>query len=508
MRIKQPKIKKASSTSLGRKEGKSRNVKPVTFMAEAIHINLLPDLSHPMAGSYRQASLTRIQQMYGNQFVQRMIMMMNPASEALKIQRQPEEEEEEEPIQAKLTISQPGDKYEQEADRVAEAVMRMPEPQVQRQPEEEEEEEELIQMKPLAEQITPFVQRQVEEDEEEEEEELIQTKPLAEQITPFIQRQAEEEEEEEEPLQTKGASGKILRVNPGLGTRINESRGNGQPLSKSVCSSFETRFGHDFSQVRIHTDTQAAESARILKARAFTIGRDVVFGAGQYAPETNRGKRLLAHELTHVVQQKASTSLLSPQVEEALREELPVPKYPPIFGTGKLTYRYAGKKVLKGANAKWVGIPSIKHHIEKKGRKWYGVLDKFHIKAKYWINSKTKWNHIKNFPGGGYKYNFNTPEGSKTHERAELKAVKTLWETAQKNIKAGIKKGFKTKKEAVDNYKKIFNKEMKNFRKKQQAISNHTNPVGPNAEWAYYKKEYAKYKASLKKKKVPKKKTP
>lgn len=402
MHIKQPQIKKASSTSLGRKEGKRRNVKPVTSIAEAIHVNLLPALSHPMAGSYRQASLTRIQQMYGNQFVQR--MMMNHTSEALKIQRQPQEEE--------------------------------------------------------------------------------------------------------EPLQTKGASGEIPKVNPGLETRINASRGSGQPLSKSVCSFFETRFGHDFSQVRIHTDAPAAESTRMLKARAFTIGRDVVFGAGQYAPETIRGKRLLAHELTHVVQQKASTSLLLRQVEEALREELPVPKFPPIFGTGKFTYQYAGKKVLTGANAKWVGIPSIKHHIEKKGGKWYGVLDKFHIKANYWINSKTKWDHIKNFPGGSYKHNFNTPEGSKTHERAELKAVKTLWETAQKNIKAGIKKGFKTKKEAVDNYKKIFNKEMKNFRKKQQAISDHTNPVGPNAEWAYYKKEYAKYKASLKTKKAPKKKTP
>ncbi len=65
----------------------------------------------------------------------------------------------------------------------------------------------------------------------------------------------------------------------------------------------EPRFGHDFSQVRIHNDTQAAETAQAVHARAYTLGRDIVFGAGQYAPETITGKNLLAHELTHVVQQ-------------------------------------------------------------------------------------------------------------------------------------------------------------------------------------------------------------
>jgi len=76
-------------------------------------------------------------------------------------------------LQAKLKIGQPGDKYEQEADRVTDAVMRMPEPGVQRQVEPEEEEEETLQAKPLAEEITPLVQRQVEP---EEEEEMLQAK--------------------------------------------------------------------------------------------------------------------------------------------------------------------------------------------------------------------------------------------------------------------------------------------------------------------------------------------
>jgi hypothetical protein len=79
--------------------------------------------------------------------------------------------------------------------------------------------------------------------------------------------------------------------------------GRGQPLPESARNFFEPRFGYDFSQVRVHTDATAAETARALNARAFTVGRDVVFGAGQYAPETSQGKKLLAHELTHVVQQ-------------------------------------------------------------------------------------------------------------------------------------------------------------------------------------------------------------
>src|SRR5438094_2051790 len=74
----------------------------------------------------------------------------------------------------------------------------------------------------------------------------------------------------------------------------------GQPLDAGTRAFMEPRFGHDFSQVRVHTDTKAAESARSVNALAYTAGRDVVFGAGQYTPEKVTGRRLLAHELTHV----------------------------------------------------------------------------------------------------------------------------------------------------------------------------------------------------------------
>ncbi|HEX9868662.1 MAG TPA: DUF4157 domain-containing protein, partial [Candidatus Tectomicrobia bacterium] len=80
----------------------------------------------------------------------------------------------------------------------------------------------------------------------------------------------------------------------------------GQPLDPATRAFMEPRFGHDFSHVRVHTDVEAAESARTVNALAYTVGRDVVFGLGQYAPGTVGGQRLLAHELTHVVQQVRS----------------------------------------------------------------------------------------------------------------------------------------------------------------------------------------------------------
>jgi hypothetical protein len=170
-------------------------------------------------------------------------------------------------LQAKLRIGQPpGDVYEQEADRVADEVMRMAEPQAVSQED-------------------AHIQQACEGCEEEE-----------------LRRQPEEEEEEE-LLQTKEMSGQNAETTPDLESHINAIRGGGQPLAESERSFFEPRFGRDFGQVRVHTDNNAAEMARMVNARAFTVGQDVVFGAGQYEPGTSTGKMLLGHELTHVVQQ-------------------------------------------------------------------------------------------------------------------------------------------------------------------------------------------------------------
>ena len=82
----------------------------------------------------------------------------------------------------------------------------------------------------------------------------------------------------------------------------------GQPLDTETRAFFEPRFGHDFSQVRVHTDARAAESARMVNALAYTAGQDVVFGNGQYSPKSKAGLNLLVHELTHVMQQAAQPS--------------------------------------------------------------------------------------------------------------------------------------------------------------------------------------------------------
>jgi hypothetical protein len=99
----------------------------------------------------------------------------------------------------------------------------------------------------------------------------------------------------------------VGRAEPvGVPSSVHETlRSPGQPLDAATRAFMEPRFGHDFGAVRVHTDTRAAQSAQAVNALAYTVGRDVVFGAGQYAPHTQDGKHLMAHELTHVVQQGA-----------------------------------------------------------------------------------------------------------------------------------------------------------------------------------------------------------
>jgi len=92
-------------------------------------------------------------------------------------------------------------------------------------------------------------------------------------------------------------------------------RSPGQPLDPATRAFMEPRFGHDFSQVRVHTGPQAAESSRAVNALAYTVGRDVVFAAGRYAPHTEQGRCLLAHELTHTVQQGATASANPGRIE-------------------------------------------------------------------------------------------------------------------------------------------------------------------------------------------------
>jgi len=107
---------------------------------------------------------------------------------------------------------------------------------------------------------------------------------------------------------------------PGLAPRTRETLSTaGQPLDQATRAFMEPRFGHDFSRVRVHMDAQSARTAAEMDARAFTVGRDIVFGAGEYVPATPDGRRLIAHELAHTIQQQSSAPP-SPQTKLRLSE--------------------------------------------------------------------------------------------------------------------------------------------------------------------------------------------
>jgi hypothetical protein len=193
-------------------------------------------------------------------------------------------------VQAKLEIGRTDDRFEQEADRVAAEVLRMPAAPVTTAP-------------AVVPGAAPAVQRLCSECEEK------------------LHRQAAENEEEE-PLQAKVAGAGRPALTPQIASSIGTATtGGGQPLPAAVRSYFEPRFGHDFGPVRIHTGRDAAKSAQLLHAKAYTIGRHIVFGEGRYAPATDDGRSLLAHELTHTVQQADGRVLPAPELKEKGEDE-------------------------------------------------------------------------------------------------------------------------------------------------------------------------------------------
>jgi len=170
-------------------------------------------------------------------------------------------------FQPKLVVSQPDDPYEQESDRVADQVMRMPVPTVQRQ------------CAACAAGGPPCAAC------EEEGKLSIARKP-------------------------SDVSGEAVpaSVPAVLGSP-------GQALDSGARSFFEPRFGHDLGHVRVHTDVQASRSAEDVQALAYTVGSHIVFRNGRYAPDATEGKRLLGHELTHVFQQQSTASVVSRTVD-------------------------------------------------------------------------------------------------------------------------------------------------------------------------------------------------
>lgn len=212
-------------------------------------------------------------------------------------------------IQAKLEIGQPNDKYEKEADAVADRVTKMPNHSLGG-PVSPIFSNSGIQMKCAACEKEESVQRMAAEEEEkvqmqvEEEEEQVQMK--AEEEEDKIQMQPEEEEEKVQmkPAVQRSGDG-TMHASPAFAGKLRGRQGLGQALPNPVSRELSHKIGADFSHVHIHTDSHAIQMNQQLGAQAFTHGNDIYFNKGKYDPGSSEGKHLLAHELTHVVQQKA-----------------------------------------------------------------------------------------------------------------------------------------------------------------------------------------------------------
>lgn len=260
-------------------------------------------------------------------------------------------------FQPKLTVGRPGDQYEKEADSMAEtvvnhsgspAVVQEKAEGIQKMDTSKMEEDRMIQEKSL--------QMQAEEEEEP------------------VQMQAQEEEEplqmqeeEEEEVQMKAEPGSQTTANAGLSGRIEGSSGKGKPMAEKTRMEMEQAFGVNFTGVNIHTGANAVQMNRELGAQAFTHGKDVYFNAGKYRPESADGKRLLAHELTHVVQQgggkknsgngiKANTKLTENNKKEISpkKNESKAGEYPRAHGGGDNPLDEKALKIISFAQNKWL----------------------------------------------------------------------------------------------------------------------------------------------------------
>ncbi len=125
-------------------------------------------------------------------------------------------------------------------------------------------------------------------------------------------------------LQRNAAESGASGVDGRVASEILALHGGGSPLPKTPLAFFESRFGYDFTKVRIHSDSHAARLAQSVNARAFTLGQDIVFGSGEYSTETGNGTQLLAHELVHVMQQQASPAVIQRQPRGLPSSPLPL----------------------------------------------------------------------------------------------------------------------------------------------------------------------------------------
>lgn len=205
-----------------------------------------------------------------------------------------------------FTVSQPGDPAEREAERVAEQVTRTPSTEPSNRPNPTQTGGERVQR------LCDRCQRRYQEG-----------KPLnCEDCEATLRRATAGAGEAATSTRVDSSPG------PAVERQIQRARGGGRPLPEAQRTYFESQFGRDFGDVRVHTGPAADEATRSLAARAFTIGRDIVFRSAAYEPGSNSGRRLLAHELTHVVQQDADSSRPPQIYRQEAGETDPEPKEP------------------------------------------------------------------------------------------------------------------------------------------------------------------------------------
>ena len=214
-------------------------------------------------------------------------------------------------IQPKLTIGTPNDVYEQQADSVADQVVaKLNAPQTPSVPP-------TLKGSPTIQPKCAACEKEEKLQKKEEDlvsvGEQVQMKPIFESAAEpspddTVQRKCAECEKEE-AVQRKTDGNTEGAASPDLLSRLNASKGGGQPLPADTRTSMESAMGADFSNVRVHTGSEAVQMSQGINAQAFTHGSDVYFNSGKYNPSDTEGTRLLAHELTHTVQQRGVNSL-------------------------------------------------------------------------------------------------------------------------------------------------------------------------------------------------------
>ena len=292
-------------------------------------------------------------------------------------------------IQEKLVVGEPDDRYEKEADSMADQlVQRLTTEEIQTK------KELAIQTKPLAGAITPVVQAKVsaakpeEELQKKEEEEVVQESPLEFKGGPTFNDSEEpppDDEnniqrkcaacEKEEKLQAKSNSSAPPESSSEIENTLNASKGGGAPIANAPRQQMEESFGTDFSNVRVHTDSTAAQMNKALQAQAFTHGSDVYFNSGKYNTESTEGKHLLAHELTHTVQQgesvrrKAAPNANNPNQKETAAEAVaPSSSEVVDISTGQFSPSEKVKAEIQEAAGKGLDVRVVVPNISDVGK--------------------------------------------------------------------------------------------------------------------------------------------